>query len=90
MLWDGGPGMDLEKVKQFYRETWWLWTLYAIGIVISILYVHWIFIMAVPMILIISVYFAVVRGPSQTSEAESESREVTADSENTPPSNDAV
>ncbi len=31
----------------------------------SNLKVHWIFVFAVPMILIISLYFAVVRGPSR-------------------------
>ncbi len=82
--------MDLEKVKQFYRETWWLWTLYGIGIILSIIYIHWIFIMAVPMILIISVYFAVVRGPSETSEAQSESSDNADTSEDARPPDNAV
>jgi hypothetical protein len=57
--------VELEKVKEFYRETWWLWALYAVGTVLAIWKVHWIFVFAVPMILIISLYFAVVRGPSR-------------------------
>lgn len=71
--------MDLDRVKQFYRETWWLWTLYLVASIIAIWKVHLIFISAIPLVVIISVYFAIVRGPSvretQIAEGEGEHEE---------------
>lgn len=56
--------LDFQRIKQFYAETWWLWTLYAVGIFLAIWKVSLIFISAIPIILLISLYFAIVRGPS--------------------------
>ncbi len=57
--------MDLAKIKRFYIETWWLWSLYFVLGILAVIYVHWVFITAFPIVGAISVYFAVIRGPSQ-------------------------
>ena len=61
--------MDLQKVKQFYIETWWLWTLYLVGCILAVWFIHPIFLTALPAVAAISIYFAIIRGPSQSSDS---------------------
>ncbi len=34
--------MDLAKIKRFYIETWWLWSLYFILGILAVIFVHWV------------------------------------------------
>lgn len=60
--------MDLEKIKQFYIETWWMWALYCLLGFLACFFISIVFISFFPIVLVISVYFAVVRGPSNWKE----------------------
>lgn len=56
--------MDFERIKLFYLETWWLWAIYLIACFAATYFISIIFLSALPMLLAISLYFAIIRGPS--------------------------
>ncbi|MFO0067414.1 MAG: hypothetical protein ACK523_15775 [Pirellulaceae bacterium] len=41
---------EFLKIKQFFRETWWLWTIYLVVCLAATLYISWIFLSALPML----------------------------------------
>jgi uncharacterized membrane protein len=51
-------------MKRFYalfKQTWWLWTIYLILNVTLIFFISPIFLAVLPLILVIFIYFALVR-----------------------------
>ena len=51
----------MKRYKAFVKETWWLWTIFAVVLSGLILFVHPIFVAVIPMIVVIFFYFALVR-----------------------------
>ena len=51
----------MKRYKAFLKETWWLWTIFAVVLSGLILFVHPIFVAVIPMIVVIFFYFALVR-----------------------------
>ncbi len=72
--------MDFQRIKLFYLETWWLWTLYLIGCFAATYFISVIFLSALPMLLAISLYFAIIRGPSSAMLGDGEDEDDASDS----------
>ncbi len=51
----------MKRFKAFWKETRWLWTLYGCILAGLILLVHPIFLAVIPMLVVIFIYFALVR-----------------------------
>jgi hypothetical protein len=64
---------EFLKIKQFFRETWWLWTIYLVVCLAASWYISSIFLSALPMLVSIFFYFAIIRGPERRPWEESSS-----------------
>jgi uncharacterized membrane protein len=51
----------MKRFKAFWKETRWLWTLYVCILAGLILLVNPIFLAVIPMLVVIFIYFALVR-----------------------------
>ena len=51
----------MERIKGLLRETWWLWTLFAVMITVLGVTVSAMFFAMVPALIVVCVYFALVR-----------------------------
>jgi uncharacterized membrane protein len=51
----------MKRFKAFWKETRWLWAFYACILAGLILLVHPIFLAVIPMLVVIFIYFALVR-----------------------------
>ena len=67
--------MDFQRIKLFYLETWWLWTLYLVGCFAATYFISVIFLSVLPILLAISLYFAIIRGPSTPMEGDDDESE---------------
>ena len=46
---------------RFYRQTWWLWLLFTIVLLVCAYFVSLIFLFGIPILAVYSVYFGIVR-----------------------------
>ena len=51
----------MNKMLQFYKRTWWIWSLFVIFIAVAATYVTPLYWIALPGLVLYSVYFATVR-----------------------------
>jgi len=51
----------MTTLGAFYRQTWWLWLLFAIALVALAYFTSLIFLLGVPLLIAYSVFFGVVR-----------------------------
>jgi len=51
----------MKRYKAFLKETWWLWCIYLVAMLILVISVHLIFLAILPMMVVNFFYFALVR-----------------------------
>lgn len=51
----------MKRFQRLLKETWWLWTIFVLTAILLITFVNPIFIVILPMMIIIFIYFAFVR-----------------------------
>ena len=51
----------MKRFKAFWKETGWLWKIFLAILLCLILFVHVVFVAVIPMIVVVFIYFALVR-----------------------------
>ncbi|TWT85690.1 hypothetical protein Pla123a_04970 [Posidoniimonas polymericola] len=51
----------MNQIRSLTRDTWWLWAAVAVLTALQIHYISWFFLVNVPILLIVFVYFAFIR-----------------------------
>lgn len=51
----------MKRYRAFLKETWWLWVIYLAVTIGLVVFVHFIFLAAIPMMVVNFFYFALVR-----------------------------
>lgn len=53
--------IEMKRYKKFLKQTWYIWLTFIIVTTLLIMYVSPIFVAVIPMMLVIFIYFALVR-----------------------------
>jgi hypothetical protein len=51
----------MKRFKHLLRDTWWLWLIFAAIAFVMIMYVNLVFLIMIPILVCVFVYFALVR-----------------------------
>ncbi|MEI8211215.1 MAG: hypothetical protein WCI02_03650 [Planctomycetota bacterium] len=51
----------MKRYRAFLRETWWLWCLFVVMTLLLMIFIHPIFVVILPMMIVNFFYFALVR-----------------------------